>query len=234
MINTKIYRPPVTPDQVFRQPLIDKLKAKQYLPLTLVVAPAGYGKSVTISQWLDQTSNPNAWISLDDEHNSPRIFMDYLVAAIQQIFPGSLDNFKSILESNDSLTYNTLVPSLINELDAIGEEFILVLDDYYLIRENAVHTIVNDLLAYPPQNMHLVIITRMDPPLNINSLRAYSRVHEIRMKELSFNEEETAKLFKTVLDLDLPDETIQNLLDKTEGWAVGLHLACLSIADHQD
>jgi len=234
VINTKLYRPPITPDQVSRLHLIDQLKAKQYLALTLVVAPAGYGKSVTVSQWLDQTSNPNTWISLDDEHNSSRIFMDYLVAAIQQIFPRSLDNFKSLLESNDSLTYNTLVPALINELDAIREEFILVLDDYHLIRENAVHTIVNGLLAYPPQNMHLVIITRMDPPLKINSLRAYDRIHEIRMKELSFNELETTQLFKKVLDLDLTDETTQNLLDKTEGWAVGLRLACLSVDDHQD
>ena len=114
MINTKLYRPPITPDQVSRAHLIDQLKAQQYLPLTIVVAPTGYGKSVTISQWLDQTSNPNAWISLDDEHNSSRIFMDYLVAAIQQIFPRSLDSFKSMLESNDSLTDSTLVPSLIN------------------------------------------------------------------------------------------------------------------------
>ncbi|MDX5584296.1 MAG: LuxR C-terminal-related transcriptional regulator, partial [Aureibaculum sp.] len=234
MIKTKLYRPSVTPDQVFRLSLIDKLKAKQYLPLTLVVAPAGYGKSVTISQWLEQSSTPNAWISLDDELNSSRIFMDYLVTAIQQIFPRSLTEFKSMLESNDPPADDAMMSDLINELDAIDEEFILVLDDYYLIQENAVHDIVNTLLDYPPQNMHMVIITRKDPLLKINSLRAYDRIHEIRMKELSFNKQETTQLFKKVLDVELKDETVMNLLGKTEGWAVGLRLACLSVSDSKD
>ena len=110
-----------------------------------------------------------------------------------------------------------MIGNLINELDAIDEEFILVLDDYYLIQDNAVHNIVNTLLKYPPQNMHMVIITRKAPPLKINFLRAYDRVHEIRMKELSFNKQETTRLFKKVLDVELKDKTAQNLLDKTEG-----------------
>ena len=145
MIKTKLYRPSVTPDQISRLPLIDRLKEKQYLPLTLVVAPAGYGKSVVISQWLEQSSTPNAWISLDDELNNSRIFMDYLVSAVQQIFPRSLTDFKSTLENNDSPIIDAMMADLINELDDISDEFILVLDDYYLIRDNAVHDIVNIL-----------------------------------------------------------------------------------------
>jgi len=121
-----------------------------------------------------------------------------------------------------------MIGNLINELDAIDEEFILVLDDYYLIQDNAVHNIVNTLLKYPPQNMHMVIITRKAPPLKINFLRAYDRVHEIRMKELSFNKQETTRLFKKVLDVELKDKTAQNLLDKTKWDNVSQNLLKLS------
>ncbi len=227
VLKTKLHRPPITKDLVLRSELIENISLNKHLPLTLVSAPAGYGKSIAISQWIESTNEKYAWVSLDKEHNDLRIFLKYLVAAIRLSYPRTLASIDAFEKSRDLPPVKVLAYELINQLDEIPEEFTIVLDDYHTIKDESIHELINNILEFPPTNVHLVVITRTDPPLRINYLRAYNRIHELRVSNLSFNKTEIAKLYKTLNNTDLKDKTVFHLLDKTEGWIIGLRLAYL-------
>ena len=229
MVLTKLHRPPVTKEHVYRQHLIDLLDQNLYKPFTLVSAGAGYGKSMLISSWLEKSNIPFAWFSLSDDDNDLRVFIDGLSTSIRKEFP------KALVEINDYLEAATLPPlsilseSLINGLDEIKKEFVLVLDDYHLIQNMQINEQMNKLLQFPPQLMHLVIISRSDPFLNLNFLRARSRIHEIRMAELCFNESEIRELLKNVFQTESSIEISHKLMQQTEGWITGLRLLLLLV-----
>ncbi len=231
ILNTKLHRPPVSIDYVIRATIIKQLEKNIDKPLSIVSAPAGYGKSISVSQWLEQTSVLHTWLSLDEEHNDLRVFLTYLKAAIDKIFPGSLEKTGELLNASNLPPLSALSTTLINELDFIKQEFILVLDDYYMIHEKAIHQLMNLLLQYPPEHMHISILTRFDPPLKINKLLTHDRLTMVRMNELCFTELEIVELFKKLLNVDLSSETTKSILEKTEGWIVGLRLASLTVDD---
>ncbi len=231
---TKFHRPSITDEYLFRSKILEQLEKNVNKPLSLVSAPAGYGKSITISQWLDSTDRLNNWITLDEEHNNLRIFLDYFNAAIDQLFPGSLEKFDSLLMGKTLPSIQVLVHNLINELDKIQRKFVLVLDDYHNITIPEIHSFIKELLRFSPKNLHLCILTRHDPQLGLSSLRVHNRMHEIRMKELSFSKKEINNFFKNLFKIELDKETTESLYMKTEGWIVGLKMISLTIDEEEN
>lgn len=213
---------------------MERLDQRLHRPLTLISAPAGYGKSTLVSCWLDASDVPSAWVSLDDGDDDLRQFLSYFVAAVQIIFPDAGRKTQAMLNTHDLPPVPTLVSCMINELDQVGEAFILVLDDYHFIRENAVHGLLSALLKYPPAPMHLVLATRRDPPLPIATLRARSLMTEIRVQELRFSAAESATFLRQVTGRPLDDHIVAILEEKTEGWVTGLRLAALTLRNPSD
>ncbi len=234
LIRTKLHRPPVAKDHLHRQHLLDRLNRNLHRPLTLVSAPAGYGKSTLVSCWLEACDIPSAWVSLDENDNDLRMFLAYFLTAVQSIFPDTARKTQALLNSADLPPLSILARNLINELDQIDKAFILALDDYHFIGEKAVHDLLNELLNHPPASMHLVLTTRRDPPLPITTLRARGQMTEIRVQELRFSAEETALFLKDTLGATVDEVTAAALVDKTEGWITGLRLAALSLRHQSD
>ncbi|WP_297707999.1 LuxR C-terminal-related transcriptional regulator [uncultured Eudoraea sp.] len=229
IIRTKLHRPPVSDDILLRTSLIEELEKNRFKPLTLVVAPAGYGKSLIISEWIEDQKLVNAWISLDGEINNLPIFLEYLCAALITIFPPKKQEFCSMTKAAVLPSLNILTTTLLNEIDDLENEFVLVLDDYQFVKDDQIHEFINAILKYPPQNMHLVIISRRDPPLKLSTFRAYNRISEIRMKQLAFSKNDIHLLFQKSFGQALSDKTAELLFERTEGWIVGLRLAILSV-----
>lgn len=234
ILRTKLYRPPITDDIVLRSRLINRLEKNRKKPFTLVSAPAGYGKSVLISSWLEEVKCLHAWLSLDEEHNDSRTFLAYFAAAVNQVFPEELQTIKSYLQTPELPPLSIISKNMINELDQINDDFVMVLDDFHLISNENVIELINNLIQYPPLNMHLAILTRRDPPLSLGELRDYSRMDEIRMADLSFTSNEIRLLFKKLHEIELRDTVSEQLLETTEGWVVGLRLFSLGIKEQED
>jgi LuxR family transcriptional regulator, maltose regulon positive regulatory protein len=230
ILRTKLNKPPVLDDYVHRVRLIEKLNLSfQKTPLTLVCAPAGYGKSNLVSSWLSNSNVPYGWISLDENDNNIHVFLDYFFASLENIFPGKLHRLSQMLSQAKFPTLDELINVIINELDEVGKNFVLVLDDYQVINNKEIHSFINRLLQFPPENLHLCITTRTDPQLNIGSLRAYNRMHEIRLKDLAFDLEEIPVLYSNLLGFEINDAIAEELLNRTEGWITGLRLTAFSV-----
>ena len=238
LLNTKFHRPRVTADLVHRPRLEEVLKNGLDCSVTLVAAPAGFGKSTLLSAWLDTCDLSNAWISLDEADNDLSTFLAYFLGALQTLFPDDLVRTRSFLTGIKLPTVEVIASTLINELDGLGRDFILVLDDYHLITEQSIHELLNLLSQHPPRGMHLVIATRQDPLLPLPVLRARNQIAEIRGKDLRFSRDEIATFMKQAAGVFLTDDVLAMLAEKTEGWAAGLRLTTLTFRrgddiDHQ-
>ena len=234
ILHTKLHRPLITAEHVYRKSLIDFLSKNKYKPLSLISAPAGYGKSMLVSSWLDKCPSKYAWISLSSEDSDLATFLSYLQYAIEDIFPKAFEQFSQILKGSQTPPLDTIIEILLNDLDKINDEFIIVLDDFHVIRNQQIDELINLLISYPPQNMHLVIISRTDPNLNIASLRAHSRINEIRTNELRFKRKEVSEVFKKLTNIEIKDEVLEHLFQKTEGWITGLLLTSIVLRDLKD
>ena len=235
ILKTKLQRPPVLAEYIVRNRIIEELEENIMKPFSLISAGAGYGKSVVVSQWLEQTRYLYTWISLDEEHNDLQMFLLYIVEAVNKVIPGSLKETGMALIGIDMPPFEQLSNILFNNLCDIEQDLILVLDDYHKIKDDKVHQLLDDWLRFPPPNVHLSIITRRDPPLaNINSLRMSGRMTELRMDSLSVTKDEIAQLFKQLVNLDLSESSVEILHDKTEGWIIALRLATMIIKSGED
>ena len=234
ILRTKLYKPLVKDHYVLRQSIIDQLENNRHNPLTLVVAATGYGKSVTVSQWLDQTKTKYCWVSLDDELNDVQYFLLYLVHAIRTALPGALSVLHDLLLGPEMPPEKVLIKLLISGLDETNQEVILVMDDYQTIHNNQIHEIINTLLKFHLTTLHLVIISRLDPALNLSALRVYGNINELRMSDLRFTEKEITALTGKILNTPISGKIAAILLQKTEGWIVGLRLALMKIAQNPD
>jgi len=199
IIRTKLHRPPVPREHVHRPLLLEPLEQRRQRPLTLVSAPAGYGKSTLVSCWLDRCDCPIGWISLDQHDNDLLLFLTYFVAAVHTMFPDAVSEMMTLVNARTLPPLSVLAGSLANELDLIEEDFVLVLDDIHLIQEKSVYDLLTELLRHPPRPMHLVLVGRRDPSLPITSLRARDQVTEVRLFDLRFTTVETAAFLKTAL-----------------------------------
>jgi LuxR family maltose regulon positive regulatory protein len=229
LLQTKLYRPPLQPDLVLRPRLIDRLnKYWQTRPLTLISAPTGSGKSVLASMWLEHCSCPSGWVSFDERDNDLIVFTAYLLAAVKKAFPNISLETEALLKSSNTVPPSMLARSFLNDLDRIETPFILVLDDLHTIHDRATFDFLTSLLNHPPRAMHLVLLSRQDPPLPIASLRVYQRITEIRMDDLRFRASETAKLLELILHEEVDKELASEWTRQSEGWATALHLIALS------
>lgn len=234
ILRTKLYKPIVKDDYVIRQSIIDQLENNRHNSLTLVVAATGYGKSVTVSQYLDQTSARYCWLSLDDEFNDVRTFFLYLVYAIRSVFPDALSILDDLLQGPELPPQKVLINFLINGLDETDQEIIIVLDDYQTIQNKQIHEIINGLLKNHPPKLQLIIISRRDPALNLSSPRTFRDINELRMSGLSFKQDEIIALAEKILHIPINEKIAALLLQKTEGWIVGLRMALVRMAKSKD
>ena len=176
--------------------------------LTLVIAPAGYGKTTLLSTWLETGVVPSAWLSLDEHDNDLVVFVSYLVAAVRTLFPTACHDTLELLQGMTLPPVAVISRSLSNELAAIEQEFVLVLDDYHLIHERAIHEVMTELTRHPPPALHLVFAARNDPALPLASLRARGQIVELREADLRFSLEETATLLREKMRLQVDDQIV--------------------------
>jgi LuxR family maltose regulon positive regulatory protein len=202
--------------------------------LTLASALAGSGKTSLLSDWLRQADRPVAWLSLDDGDNDATRFLAYLLAALQKIDPAIGQAAQATLQAPRSPLLQPLLIGVINDTSAISQPFVLVLDDYHFIDAAPVHDALSFLLDHLPQQMHLAIATRIDPPLPLARLRARGQLTELHTADLRFSLDEAAALLNQRMRLDLSAEQIHALKKRTEGWVTGLQLAALSLRGRDD
>ena len=198
--------------------------------LTLVSAPPGYGKSVAVAGWLGSRGVPYAWLSLDEADNDPVRFLRYLVGALQTVRPGIGGMATSLIEGAAGPESAAL---LIDAVAATDDPFVLVLDDYHVITAGPVHALLRALIEHGPPFVHLVVITREDPPFPLPRLRAHGRLVELRADDLRYTADEAADYLARI-GLELDDEHVRRLVERTEGWIAGLQLAAISLRDQPD
>ncbi len=234
ILATKLYIPPSRPNVVFRPRLIERLNEDFHCKLTLISAPAGFGKTTLVSEWIARNERPTAWLSLDEGDNDPARFLAYFVVALQTIAANVGQGVLSALQSPQPPPGEVILTALLNEITAISDDFVLVLDDYHVIDAKSVDNALTFLLEHLPPRMHLVIATREDPQLPLARLRAGGQLTELRVTDLRFTPSEAARFLNQVMSLNLATEDIAALETRTEGWIAGLQLAAISMQGHQD
>ncbi len=256
VIVTKLFIPPPRPSAVARPHLIARLDEGVHRKLTLVAAPAGFGKTTLVASWIaermkdkggrmkeEETLHPSsfiphpssfAWLSLDAADNDPARFLAYLVAAFQTLAPTMGEGVLAVLQSPQLPPPDVILTALLNEITALPNHVVLVLDDYHVIDSTPVDNALAFLVEHLPPQLHLVIVTREDPPLPLARLRARGQMTELRAADLRFTPAEAAEFLNPVMGLPLSVADIAALEDRTEGWIAGLQLAALSLQGHQD
>src|SRR5437588_5458158 len=234
ILATKLYLPRLRPNVVFRPRLLERLNEGVHRKLTLISAPVGFGKTTLVSEWVEGIERPTAWLSLDEGDNDPTRFLTYLVAALQTIAATIGQGVLGVLQSPQPPPPEAMLTALLNDITALSDQFVLVLDDYHVLEAKAVDHALTFLLEHLPPQMHLVIATREDPPLPLARLRARGHLTEVRAADLRFTPSEAAAFLNQVMGLDLSAEDIAALERRTEGWIAGLQLAALSLQGHQD
>jgi LuxR family transcriptional regulator, maltose regulon positive regulatory protein len=233
LLSTKLFLPPPRPQVVVRSRLLERLNEGLRRRLTLVSAPAGFGKTTLLGEWLAGCGRPAAWLSLDEGENDPRRFLAYLVAALQTIASDIGEGVLGALRSPQPPTESVLT-TLLNEIANVEEDFVLVFDDYHVIDAKPVDDALAFVLDHLPPRMHLVVATREDPNLPLARLRARGQLGELRAADLRFTPPEAAEFLEGVMGLDLSAGDVAALETRTEGWIAGLQLAALSMRGRED
>ena len=242
ILATKLYAPRPRPKIVLRPRLIERLNAALHGKLTLISAPAGFGKTTLVGEWVAGSERPVAWLSLDKRDNDSSRFLAYLVASLQTLTLSNVEGFKvtigenalALLQSPQPSSTESILTVLINEITSIQDYFILILDDYHIIDTQPVDNALAFLLEHLPPQMHMVIATREDPPLPLARLRVRGQLTELRANDLRFTHAEAAGFLNQVMDLNLSANHITALETRTEGWIAGLQLAALSMQGQID
>lgn len=231
LITTKLGIPRKRPNLVPRPRLDERLEEGVRRKLLLVSAPAGFGKTTLLSEWLRRRASERsvAWVSLDETDCDPARLLSYLVAALRSVEEGIGEGVLAALRSSEPLRIEAVAGALVNELSASPREFVLVLDDYHVIDSQPIHDAIAFLLEYLPPNAHLAIASRAVPPLPLAKLRARDQMTELGVAELSFTTEEATAFLRDVMRLDLSAQDVATLEERTEGWVAGLQLAALSM-----
>jgi LuxR family maltose regulon positive regulatory protein len=214
--------------------LIEQLNTGQDRKLTLISAPAGFGKTTLLTEWFRSSDEPFAWLSLDESDNNLNRFLTYLIAALEQIDDSIGDGISPLLEATGDPPVEPLTTMLINNIASIEVKFCLVLDDYHLITNQTIHQAINFFLEHLPPNVHIVISGRVDPPIAVSRMRARDQMTEVRPNDLRFVESEGRTFLNDLSGLELLPDDISALMSRTEGWITGLQLAALSMQGRQD
>ncbi|MEO7908959.1 MAG: LuxR C-terminal-related transcriptional regulator [Roseiflexaceae bacterium] len=249
LLATKLYIPALRPQLVSRPRLVERVQTGLLGKLTLIAAPAGFGKTTLLSAWLatrtaarglrteadsfDHQSSANnpavAWVSLDADDNDPIRFWRYVTAALETIYPAIGTTTDALLQSSQPPPMDAVVTCLINAITPIALDAVLVLDDYHLITTPAIHAAITFLLDHLPAHLHLVMLTRADPPLPLTRLRSRGELTELRASDLRFTADEATTFLTVMMGLRLTNDQVTALETRTEGWAAGLQLAALAM-----
>jgi LuxR family maltose regulon positive regulatory protein len=231
LLRTKLFVPPLRPNLVPRPQLIERLNQGLQLgrKLTLISAPAGFGKTTLVSEWVTDNERPAAWLSLDEGDNDPARFLTYLVSALQTLAPDFGEGVLAVLQSPQPSQIDTILATLLNEITTIPESFVLVLDDFHVVESQAIEKTLAFALDRMPPQMHLAIATREDPRLPLARLRVGDHLTELRISDLRFAPSEAAEFLNQIMGLNLSAEDITALEIRTEGWIAGLQLAALAL-----
>ena len=230
LLRAKLRRPPVARDVVRRGELHSRLDDCLRVPLGLVVAPAGYGKSTLVSQWLEECGKPSAWLTLDEGESEVDSFCRYLIAAVRTLHPDACDETLTLLDSG-SVPSATLAAYLLSDLEALDGELLIALDDLHRARGQGVSDLLDRLLQHVPERVHFVATARRDPPLSLARMRARDQVVEIRMDDLRFDEPLTLEFLSKASGRELDPGAARRIHERTEGWPVALRLAALALRD---
>ena len=228
VLKTKLYIPGVRAHHVSRARLIDSMQGIRSCTLTLISAPAGFGKTSLLAEWIAGSSLAVSWLSLDNDDNHPGRFLAYLIHSLQSIDESIGAEAWSMLQMPEPPPFQTILTTLINDCSSLDEHFAFILDDYQSIYAQPIHEMVSFFLDHCPTQLHLVIATRVDPPLPVARLRSRGQMLELRMSNLRFSPEEAASFLNQKMGLDLSARDIEALNARTEGWAAGLQMAALS------
>ena len=234
ILATKLYIPPPRSKVVLRPRLIERLNEglSADRKLTLISAPAGFGKTTLVSEWIASCERPVAWLSLDEGDNDLAGFLTYLVTALQSVEANIGAGILNALQSPQPPSTESILTALLNEIAAFPDNFVLVLDDYHVIDSKPVDEALTFLLEHLPPQMHLVIATREDPQLPLARLRARGQLTELRAADLRFTPAEAAEFLNRMMSLDLSPGDISALEARTEGWIAGLQLAAWLCKGH--
>jgi LuxR family maltose regulon positive regulatory protein len=244
LVRTKLSRPLPPSATLPRPPLIERLGVILQRRLTLLSAPAGYGKTTLLASWIAdcslQIAEPQGhqsamfgWLTLDDHDNDPLQFLSYLVAALP-LGPESRARAQAALAALPAPSNSAIIADLLNDLAELTTETVLILDDYHTITAPEVHELITQMIGQLPPRAHLVIATRSDPPLPLARLRARGQLAELRAAELRFSPEETAAFLLETMELSLSRSQVADLADRTEGWPAGLQLTAIALRDRPD
>lgn len=254
LLRTKLYAPPLRPNLVHRSRLIERLNQglQEDCKLTVISAPAGFGKTTLITEWqrrLTKSDKPEStcpnprfgWLSLDESDNDPVQFLGYLLTALQEIIPGVGDSALALLRSPQLPSVDSVLIPILNEIAALSDHgalhsccYLLVLDDYHVINAQAVHDFLIFFVDHLPRSVHLAICSRADVPWSLSRLRAGGQITELRSADLRFSTEEVSEFLNRVMQLNLSAENLLALEERTEGWIAGLQLAALSMLGLDD
>ena len=233
VLSTKLYVPPPRPELVSRPRLLVRLKTGLQSKLTLVSAPAGYGKTTLVSEGVRSSQMPVGWLTLDEGDNDPTRFWSYFIYALQTTKADIGKTALGLLQPQ-APPFESVLTTIINDMSQANEEFALVLDDYHVVDAQPIHDALTFLLDHLPPQAHLVIASRTDPPLPLARLRARNQLMEVRAADLRFIPEETTAFLNDVMGLGLSDEDVAALESRTEGWVASLQLAAVSMQGRKD
>ena len=232
-LETKLYLPKWSAELVSRPRLLEHINPKR--KLTLVSAPAGFGKTTLLAEWVAAVpTRPIAWVSLDQSDNDPAVYWTYLITALHKIQPSLGERSLSLLQSLQPPSIESVLMTLLNELTAVEEDFVLILDDYHVLESQAIHHGIAFMLGHVPPQMHLIIASRADPPLSLARLRSRGELTEIRVSDLRFTPDEAAAFLNERMGLKISAVEVSALEQRTEGWIAGLQLAALSLQGRED
>ncbi len=229
LLHVKIVPPQIRTKRIERERLLTKLDGVFSVPVTLVCAPAGYGKTTLLVDWMNRSKDPVVWLALSPEENAPALFLNYLIMALQSIRPEAGRTTLAAINIPGAANPENCMHLLINELTVLDLPFALIMDDFHEITSPEVQSMAVHLLEHLPRQMHVVIATRNEPPLPLARLRARGQIMELRMSDLSFDQEEIVNFFNRVMDLSLSDDACHQLACQTEGWVAALQLAAISM-----
>ncbi len=237
LLVTKFTIPPLRSALLHRSHLLEVLDQSCSVPLTLLLASAGFGKTTLLSVWVSQHTSPVAWVTLDNQDNDPTRFWAYVIAALRH--SGSRlstvgESAEALLHSSQPSLLTGALTSLINELATHAQDTVVILDDYHLIGEPAIHESLQFVLDHLPPCLHVLLASRSDPPLALARLRVRGQLVEMRETDLRLDRAEAASFLTQVMNLSLSEEEIGHLAQRTEGWVAGLQLAALAMRRHPD
>jgi LuxR family maltose regulon positive regulatory protein len=234
ILTTKLYIPLPRPNLVPRPKLINRINEGISQKLVLICAPAGFGKTTLLSDWACQVDQPVAWLSLDAGDNELKRFLIYLVTALQTIDDHICHTIQAMLQSPQPISFEIVLTEIINEVASLSQNLVLILEDYHVIEDQAIHEALSFLVEHLPPEMHLVISSRSDPFLPLSRLRARGHLTELRAEDLRFSTVEATIFLNRVMGLSLSESDILSLERRTEGWITGLQLAAISLRGKRD